>query len=83
MERKQFQLGDIVQMKKPHPCGTNEMEIIRMGMDIRIRCLGCHHSVLVPRAKFESKMKKVLRSAQPPTGQPEAGASAAEAERRP
>ncbi len=39
MERKQFQLGDIVQMKKPHPCGTNEMEIIRMGMDIRIKCV--------------------------------------------
>lgn len=62
MERKQFQLGDVVQMKKPHPCGTNEMEIIRMGMDIRIRCVGCKHSVLVPRAKFESKLKKVLRS---------------------
>jgi hypothetical protein len=63
MERKQFQLGDVVQMKKAHPCGTNEMEIIRMGMDIRVRCLGCQHSVLIPRAKFESKMKKVLRAA--------------------
>lgn len=63
MERKQFQLGDVVQMKKAHPCGTNEMEIIRMGMDIRVRCLGCQHSVLIPRVKFESKMKKVLRSA--------------------
>lgn len=62
MERKSFQLGDVVLMKKPHPCGTNEMEIIRMGMDIRIRCTGCKHSVLVPRAKFESKLKKVLRS---------------------
>jgi hypothetical protein len=63
MEKKQFQLGDIVQMKKPHPCGTNEMEIIRMGMDIRIKCVGCKHSVMVPRMKFESKLKKVLRSA--------------------
>ncbi|AZS18035.1 DUF951 domain-containing protein [Paenibacillus motobuensis] len=62
MERKQFQLGDIVQMKKNHPCGSNEMEIIRMGMDIRIKCVGCKHSVLVPRAKFEKNMKKVLRS---------------------
>jgi hypothetical protein len=49
-------------MKKPHPCGTNEMEIIRMGMDIRIKCVGCQHSVLIPRAKFEKNMKKVLRS---------------------
>ncbi|WP_025849849.1 DUF951 domain-containing protein [Paenibacillus ehimensis] len=65
MEKKQYQLGDVVQMKKPHPCGTNEMEIIRMGMDIRIKCVGCKHSVLVPRSKFESKLKKVLRSAEP------------------
>lgn len=62
MERKQFQLGDIVQMKKNHPCGSSEMEIIRMGMDIRIKCVGCKHSVLVPRAKFEKNMRKVLRS---------------------
>lgn len=60
MERKQYRLGDIVQMKKPHPCGTNEMKIIRMGMDIRIKCMGCQHSILIPRAKFESKLKKVL-----------------------
>ncbi|MFF2092095.1 DUF951 domain-containing protein [Paenibacillus sp. NPDC058174] len=63
MERKHFELGDIVQMKKQHPCGSNEMEIIRMGMDIRIKCVGCKHSVLIPRAKFEKNMKKVLRSA--------------------
>ena len=62
MENKVYQLGDIVQMKKPHPCGTNEMEIIRMGMDIRIKCTGCRHSILLPRSKFEKKMKKVLRS---------------------
>lgn len=63
MERKIFQLGDIVLMKKNHPCGSNEMEIIRMGMDIRIKCVGCKHSVLIPRAKFEKNMRKVLRSA--------------------
>ncbi|GIO39239.1 MULTISPECIES: DUF951 domain-containing protein [Paenibacillus] len=63
MERKVFQLGDIVLMKKNHPCGSNEMEIIRMGMDIRIKCVGCKHSVLVPRAKFEKNMRKVIRSA--------------------
>jgi len=63
LERKVFELGDVVQMKKPHPCGANEMEVIRMGMDIRIKCIGCKHSVLVPRAKFEKNMKKVVRSA--------------------
>lgn len=72
MEAKQFQLGDVVQMKKPHPCGTNEMQIIRMGMDIRIKCVHCKHSVMIPRSKFEKKLKKVLRSA------PQEGAELAE-----
>lgn len=62
MERKLFELGDIVQMKKQHPCGANEMEVIRMGMDIRIKCVKCKHSILLPRAKFEKSLKKVLKS---------------------
>ncbi|GEN34678.1 MULTISPECIES: DUF951 domain-containing protein [Aneurinibacillus] len=60
MERKQFGLGDIVEMKKQHPCGTNRWKIIRMGMDIRLKCQGCDHSVLIPRQKFEKSLKKVL-----------------------
>ncbi|MEK4248455.1 DUF951 domain-containing protein [Paenibacillus sp. FSL W7-1287] len=60
MERKQFELGDIVQMKKLHPCGSNEMIVIRMGMDIRMKCVGCGHSILLPRAKFEKNMRKVV-----------------------
>lgn len=72
MERKHFELGDIVQMKKQHPCGKNEMEIIRMGMDIRIKCVGCKHSVLIPRVKFEKNMKKVLRSKASEEGQQQA-----------
>jgi hypothetical protein len=60
MERKQFALGDIVQMKKQHPCGTNAWKVIRMGADIRIKCTGCEHSVLIPRLEFERKMKKVI-----------------------
>jgi len=72
MERKTYGLGDIVHMKKPHPCGANEMEIIRMGMDIRIKCTGCKHSVLIPRSKFEKRMKKVLRRAgEPANPEPE------------
>lgn len=60
MERKQFGLGDVVEMKKQHPCGTNQWKIIRMGMDIRLKCQGCEHSVLIPRHKFEKSLKKVL-----------------------
>jgi hypothetical protein len=65
MERKEFGLGDVVEMKKPHPCGTNEWKIIRMGMDIRIKCMGCEHSVLIPRQKFEKRIKKILLQAEP------------------
>ncbi|WP_054951115.1 DUF951 domain-containing protein [Numidum massiliense] len=65
MEKKQFGLGDIVQMKKPHPCGTNAWKIIRMGMDIRLKCTGCQHSVLLPRTRFERRLKKVLIPAAP------------------
>ncbi|MFC4402338.1 DUF951 domain-containing protein [Gracilibacillus xinjiangensis] len=64
MERKDFQLNDIVEMKKAHPCGENRWKIIRMGMDIRIKCEGCGHSVMLPRRRFEQKMKKVLQSAE-------------------
>jgi hypothetical protein len=62
MEPKQFELGDVVQMKKGHPCGSNEWEVLRLGMDIRIKCNGCGRSVLLPRRDFERNMKKVLRS---------------------
>ena len=61
MEAKHFDLNDIVEMKKQHPCGTNEWKIIRMGADIRIKCEGCQHSVMIPRREFEKKMKKVLK----------------------
>lgn len=60
MERKHFGLGDVVQMKKPHPCGINAWKVIRMGMDIRIKCTGCDHSVMIPRLEFERKLKKIL-----------------------
>ncbi len=56
----EFQLNDVVEMKKPHPCGTNKWKIIRLGMDIRIKCEGCQHSVLIPRKEFTRKVKKVL-----------------------
>lgn len=63
MERKVFALGDIVEMKKPHPCGINAWKVIRMGADIRIKCTGCDHSVMIPRLEFEKKMKRIVQSA--------------------
>lgn len=64
MNGKTFELGDVVEMKKQHPCGTNEWKIIRMGADVRIKCEGCQHSVMIPRREFEKKMKKILKTAQ-------------------
>ena len=55
-----YDLGDIVEMKKPHACQTNRWEIIRMGMDIKIRCEHCRHIIMMPRKEFEKKMKRVL-----------------------
>jgi hypothetical protein len=60
MQEKTFALNDIVEMKKPHPCGDNRWKIIRMGADIRIKCVGCDHSVLLPRKEFSRKLKKKL-----------------------
>ncbi len=59
-QTKEFELNDVVEMKKPHPCGENRWKIIRLGADIRIKCMGCEHSVMLPRKEFVRKMKKVL-----------------------
>lgn len=58
---KEYQLGSVVTMKKPHPCGSNEWEITRIGVDIKIKCLNCGHTVMIPRTEFNKKMKKVIK----------------------
>ena len=60
LDEKEFALNDIVEMKKQHPCGVNRWKIIRIGMDIRIKCEGCGHSVMLQRKEFMKKMKKVI-----------------------
>ena len=54
--------GDILKMKKNHPCGSNEMYVIRAGMDFRLRCMKCSREFLVPRNKIEKSIKKVSRN---------------------
>ena len=58
-----YDLHDIVEMKKPHPCGENRREIIRMGMDIKIQCTKCGRLIMLQRREFDKKMKKVLEKA--------------------
>lgn len=63
MERKQFKLGDIVRMKKQHPCGSYNWEVTRMGADIKIKCQGCQRVVMLPRLEFEKRMVRVEKPA--------------------
>ena len=54
------QVGDRVEMKKPHPCGGNTFEILRVGMDFKIRCLTCGREVMAPRKKIEKNIRKII-----------------------
>ena len=53
--------GDILQMKKQHPCGGKEFLVLRAGMDFKIRCVKCGREIMAPRQKIEKNIKKVLR----------------------
>ena len=55
-----YKLGSIVIMKKQHPCGTNKWEIIRIGTDIKIKCLNCNRVIMLPRVEKKKKIKKVV-----------------------
>ena len=54
-------VGDVLQMKKKHPCGSNEMLVLRSGMDFRLRCTGCGHEFMTPRSKIERNIKSIIR----------------------
>lgn len=53
-------IKDIVELKKTHPCGSKQWEITRVGMDIKLKCLGCGHELMLPRSKVEKSIKKIL-----------------------
>lgn len=55
-----YQIGNIVMLKKGHPCGANEWKIIRVGADFKLKCMGCNRIVMVPRKAFEKSVKKVI-----------------------
>ena len=54
-------VGDKLEMKKQHPCGGREFTVLRSGMDFKLRCVTCGHEVMVPRAKAEKYIKKIVR----------------------
>lgn len=57
-----IQINDIVTMKKGHPCGSNQWEVLRVGADFKIKCMGCGHMVMIPRTKLEKNIKEVAKT---------------------
>lgn len=59
----EFSIGQVIKMKKQHPCGTNRWEIIRVGADFRLKCLGCNHQVMLERKVVEKNFKGFIENA--------------------
>ena len=58
----EIQVGDILTMKKPHPCGDKRWLVLRTGADLRLRCLGCSHEVMTPRIKAEKNVRAIQKN---------------------
>ncbi len=57
-------VGDILKLKKQHPCGSSEWEVLRVGMDFRLKCMGCGHQIMIPRKQAEKNIKQITRKTQ-------------------
>lgn len=57
----EIQISDILHMKKSHPCGCHRWETLRVGMDFKLRCQGCHHEIMLPRSKVEKNITQITR----------------------
>lgn len=64
MPQYNYQIGDIVKLKKKHPCGSFEWEILRVGMDFRLKCCGCAHMIMLPRKTVEKGTKELKKAAE-------------------
>ena len=53
-------VGDVLEMKKTHPCGSRRFAVLRVGMDFKIKCAGCGREVMAPRSKIEKRIKRVV-----------------------
>ncbi len=56
-----FDVGDVIRLKKPHPCGSSEWEVLRVGADFRLKCMGCGHQIMVPRRLVEKNTKEIKK----------------------
>lgn len=55
-------IGDVLQMKKSHPCGSDMMKVLRVGADFKLKCEGCGHEFMTPRSKCEKKIKRIVKT---------------------
>ena len=62
-EMMEIQIGDVLQLKKPHPCGSKEWEVLRVGADFRLKCLGCGHQIMIARRLLEKNIKEIKEKA--------------------
>ena len=58
----ELRIEDVVRLRKPHPCGSFDWRVVRLGADIGLRCLGCYRRVLLPRSTLERRLKQVVSS---------------------
>ena len=58
-----FQVGDVIKMEKQHPCGAKEWEILRVGADFRLRCMGCGHQIMITRRLVEKNAREIRKKA--------------------
>ena len=63
MEKVIYEVGDLVTLKKPHPCGSKQWEILRVGADFRLKCCGCGHQVMLARTIVEKNTKQLQKKA--------------------
>ena len=56
-----FDVGDVIKMKKPHPCGSHEWEELRVGADFRLKCMGCGHQIMVARRLVEKNTRQITK----------------------
>ena len=57
-----IQVGDIVKLKKQHPCGAHEWEVLRVGADFRLKCTGCGHQIMIPRKQLEKSVREIRKN---------------------
>ena len=58
----EINVGDVVKMKKAHPCGSYEWEVLRSGADFRLRCLGCDHQIMIARRMMEKNIREIVKN---------------------